>query len=621
MSARTLALRFTDDPESVKEIERLLVDLDDCHEQAIIAGVETFLEVLRREGVAINNAAVVRAVAAARDDFQWELGESRDSLLRETLGQGGTESTIAAGSPGPSTHLADIVREVDLFSSQGGVHYASVVVNGHLETWRLNAKGFRAWLARRHFEETGRAPRAQALQDTLSVLAGRAAYEGNVAEVHVRVASTSRAIYLDLADTDRQVIEVTPDGWRILSAPPVRFERPKAMLALPIPTRGGSIDELLRLLNTAVGDCQSMLMIQAWLLSVLQPSGARPLLAIHGEQGSAKSTAALLLKRVIDPSCAPLRSEPRDVGDLAIAANHSCVLAYDNLSALAPWLSDALCRLSTGGGLSKRELYSDSDETILESKRSVVLTGIEDLVTRPDLLDRSIVILLQSIQPAKRRTEEEILHEFDAAHPRILGALLDAAVSGLQNLSNAPRAGLPRMADFARWVAACSPALGCPPNAFLLAYSANRGAANGIALESSAVALAALRLVDRGYFEGTAQEVLAELERIESSARTARREWPRTARGLAAALRRAAPNLREVGVDVTFLPRRRDGCPIRLERSAASRCGETFTTYTGSHSVGPSPRILETAWRLGVGEGDEHCERVYGTNAPEAVLQ
>src|SRR5207249_4635059 len=198
-----------------------------------------------------------------------------------------------------------------------------------------------------------------------------------------------------------------------------------------------------------------------------------------------KTMAAFLLKQVVDPSKAPLRSEPKDARDLMIAAVNSRVLAYDNLSHLPPWLSDALCRLSTGGGLSTRELFTDADETILEAKRPVILTGIEELATRPDLLDRCALIYLPAITDDKRRTESDLLGDFDAAHPRILGALLDAVVTGLRNLPGVKLPGLPRMADFARWVVACSPALGVSPDAFLLAYSENRAGANSLALESS----------------------------------------------------------------------------------------------------------------------------------------
>jgi hypothetical protein len=369
---------------------------------------------------------------------------------------GGTLDTESK-SPPQAARLVDFAHEADLFLSPFGMPYASVEVGEHRETWPLKSAGFRGWLAGRYHAKVGSIPRTQAMQGALGSLVEETAFKGKVAEVHVRVASHGGVLYLDLADAERKVVEMTADGWRIVTDPPVRFRRPKGMLPLPMPERGGSLDDLVRFLNVKA---EAMLLVQAWLVSLLQPDGSQPILVAHGEQGSAKSTLAQLVKRVVDPSKAPLRSEPRDPRDLMIAAVNSRVVAYDNLSHLPPALSDALCRLSTGGGLSTRELFTDAEETILEAKRPVILTGIEELATRPDLLDRCILTYLPAIPEDKRRVESAILRDFDAAHPRILGALLDAAVAGLRNLPTVRLDRLPRMADFTLWVAACAPALG-----------------------------------------------------------------------------------------------------------------------------------------------------------------
>src|SRR5207249_10458218 len=231
---------------------------------------------------------------------------------------------------------------------------------------------------------------------------------------------------------------------------------------------------------------------------------------------------------------------------------------------------------------------TDADETILEAKRPVILTGIEELATRPDLLDRCVLIYLPAITDHKRRTESDLLGDFNAAHPRILGALLDAAVTGLRNLPGVKLPGLPRMADFARWVAACSPALGVSPDAFLLAYGENRAGANSLALESSTVAAAVLRLVECGPFEGTSQELLERMEARESPATVKHRLWPRTARGLTGALRRHSSNLRAVGVAVTFLPRQNSRRLLRVERTSGILDENTVTTVTPSRPMEPS---------------------------------
>jgi hypothetical protein len=127
------------------------------------------------------------------------------------------------------------------------------------------------------------------------------------------------------------------------------------------------------------------------------------------------------------------------------------VLAFDNVAGLPAWISDTLCRLSTGGGFAVRQLYTDQDETLFDASRPVILNGIEDFVTRPDLADRAIFLTLEPIPEERCKPEAEILADFEAAHPRILGALLDVVAHGLRELPRAKLARLPRMADFTLW--------------------------------------------------------------------------------------------------------------------------------------------------------------------------
>ena len=186
----------------------------------------------------------------------------------------------------------------------------------------------------------------------------------------------------------------------------------------------------------------------AWLLAAVRDKGPYPLLVLAGEQGSAKTTLAGMLRALVDPNVAPLRALPRDDRDLFIAASNGHLLAFDNVSGLPYWLSDTLCRLATGGGFATRQLYTDTDEVLFDAARPIVLNGIEDMVSRPDLADRAIFLSLESISEARRRTERELWRAFRDRAPAILGALLSAAVRGLRELPStkvaqvAPHGGL-----------------------------------------------------------------------------------------------------------------------------------------------------------------------------------
>jgi energy-coupling factor transporter ATP-binding protein EcfA2 len=188
---------------------------------------------------------------------------------------------------------------------------------------------------------------------------------------------------------------------------------------------------------------------------------------IVGKKGSGKSTGARVLRTLVDPNLAPLRSEPKEARDLAITANNSWVVAFDNLSALPSWLSDAMCRLATGGGFATRALYTNDEETIFDAQRPSIVTAIGDVIARSDLLDRAVTVTPVAIEAAARKSERQFWQEFAAAQPKILGAMFDIVASGLGRLPSVQIQNLPRMADFAQWATACEPAMGLPAGTFM----------------------------------------------------------------------------------------------------------------------------------------------------------
>lgn len=64
---------------------------------------------------------------------------------------------------------------------------------------------------------------------------------------------------------------------------------------------------------------------------------------------------ARLLRALVNPAKPPLKSLPTSERDLMIAARTNWVMTHDNLSGISLAMSDALCRLSTGGGLPTRD--------------------------------------------------------------------------------------------------------------------------------------------------------------------------------------------------------------------------------------------------------------------------
>jgi hypothetical protein len=168
------------------------------------------------------------------------------------------------------------------------------------------------------------------------VLRGRARFDGATYQVHTRIAEHEGAIYLDLCDESWRAVYIKPDGWEVVTHSPVKFRRAKGMLELPEPKRGGTVEKLRDFVNVSTDDWP---LIVSWLVATFRPDKPFPVLALHGEQGSAKSTTARVLRSLIDPNKADLRSEPREERDLMIAAKNGWLIALDNLSRLSISLS------------------------------------------------------------------------------------------------------------------------------------------------------------------------------------------------------------------------------------------------------------------------------------------
>jgi hypothetical protein len=329
-------------------------------------------------------------------------------------------------------------------------------------------------------------------------------------------------------------------------------------------------------------------------LATLRGGGPYPLLAISGEQGSAKTVLSKLLKALIDPNVAPVRALVREERDLVIAANNSHVLAFDNLSALPHALSDAFCRLATGSSFGLRQLYTDQDEVLFQAARPILLNSIEDVISRPDLGDRTIFLALPPIADCDRRPERSFWQDFETARPRILGSLLDAVAHGLRNLPGLSLEQLPRMADFALWATACETAF-WPAGTFARAYRANRRAAVEDLIEADPVAARVRELMaSRDSWIGSASDLLrAGTDSRDDGISGGAMNWPKNPRVLAGRLRRAQTFLRVLGIDVDFHREGRAGNRIIRMRSTTENTVSTVSSVCDPPTLRPADDVCD----------------------------
>ena len=320
------------------------------------------------------------------------------------------------------------------------------------------------------------------------------------------------------------------------------------MLFLPRPVSGGKLEDLRQHFN--VTDDDDFWLLVGSILAAFRGQGPYPITVLNGEQGSAKSTMARMLRHLIDPNRASARSLQQKEDDLYIAASNGYVLSFDNVSYLNPAISDALCRISTGGGFSKRELYTDLDEIIIDLCRPILMNGIPSLVERPDLMDRAITLTLPSIPPEQRRTEQSVWSEFDLARPALLGSICAAASKALSCIDEIKIIDSPRLIDLVIFMTAVERGLGLEEGRFLRIYTDHqRRARIDLAAADPLVSLIEEIIKDQP-FKGTATELRAKIKtKLDGENR-----WPsgvpRLPNRLTGALRRLAPALRELGITV-----------------------------------------------------------------------
>ena len=443
-----------------------------------------------------------------------------------------------------ATILTEIGQQHHLFHDTDGKAFARVTVADHAEVFRVAGSEYRDLLGRSYFLLSRAGANRNAIADAVATLSAIARYAGQIEAVHLRTGSTGNGIAIDTGAADWSVIEVTTIGWVVQRQHGVNFRRTTKATALPTPTQP-DFGLIWKYVNVEKTD---RVLVAGWLLAALRPHGPFPILLLLGEQGTGKSHSSRTLKALTDPSAVPLRPPPRDDRDLLVAALNSWVLALDNLSGATPQLSDALCRLATGGALAGRKLYTDTEESAHNIQRPVILNGIDDLASRPDLAERCIHLALPPL--SNRATESDMAEMFKIDAPKIMAALLDGLALALREHRRVDIGRLPRMADFAKWAAAGVPALGFAAQAFVDAYSRNQADAVALGLEASAVAstVCSFAKLHAGW-KGTARQLLSRLNQEAGDDRSLP-GWPHTPKGLQTVLRRLAPSLRSIGIQV-----------------------------------------------------------------------
>jgi hypothetical protein len=369
-------------------------------------------------------------------------------------------------------------------------------------------------------------------KDINSFLQAQAEIAGITKDVFYRVAPISGGIEIDLGDDAHTRARITAGKVeKITRGSEALFYRTQASAPMVMPASVGNVNLLKKYLNM---DAISTTLFIAWLSYTLAhpkvSTSKFVILVLQGNQGSGKTSLCNnIILRLIDPSLIGVQVLPGNAKDLAIAAQNAHVLCYDNVREFKQSMSDMLCIAATGGALTGRQLYSDADQHVVRLHVALVLNGLHSFIDQPDLAQRCLPIQLQPLPEDKRKSETELVREFEADAPVILRGLLDLIADVFKHLPTVEVTNPERMIDFVRWLAAMEKAAGISSGIYQPAYSdaLNQGQLDSIL--DNALAATVTEFAQRqacNVWSGTPGELFNKLNELATSSTQRSREWP-----------------------------------------------------------------------------------------------
>lgn len=483
-------------------------------------------------------------------------------LMSDIDSMAASPSDAESGQDSVAAELIELVttKGVLFFDNKADKAFVSVEIDGVFNTLAIGHKPFIDWISFDYYKTTGKSASESAIKQASFALSGIAKFDGTAEQVYLRVADKNDGHYIFIGDDRRQVIEVLPTGWNVISDAPVKFWMPSAMQAIPTPLKGGDLNQLWDFINIPEND---RLLVLAWMIESLRAETPKPILALNGTQGSAKSSTQDKIRQLLDNNSVNLRGAPKTVEDVFVSAGCGWLVSYENLSHVTPVIQDAFCTLSTGGGYASRKLYTNSEENIIDVKRPIVCNSIPSVLTAQDVTDRAITLELPLIA---YREETEINAAWELVKPSVLGGLLDLFVKTLAQMPSVVLVSPPRMADFTRLGEAMAQVLGHQSGVFDTLYKTNRAEGISRALEASPVAVAVRDLVEEysgtssTVFSGTMKTLLDQLDKFKQDSHA----WPKSPRGLGDILRRQQPALSSLGIVIEISKPKKDGIHIDI---------------------------------------------------------
>lgn len=447
------------------------------------------------------------------------------------------ESGDGKGRNSQSHKALKLARELFTFSSTDTGEPVAVRKDGVHIALQFTGRGItlRSVLAQEMEERMGLILGDKAFKEVSHILSAEALR--NPSDVPLRVGKADGNLYVDLGNNAGEVVEISPEGWKVRDRAPIAFLRTVLTVEMPHPETGGNVEDIFKYINIPLHRRDLFL---GYLVASFFEDIPHPVLNFDGEQGSGKSFAAELLTELLDPSLVPRRKPPKDIETWTTVAQGSYIIGIDNVRALSEFFSDAICRAVTGDGNVSRELYTNGGLFVSRFRRLVVMNGIGITGIQDDLRDRLISFKFPVIPNSKRRTEKEIRRGWEAIRPGVYGSLLDLVSRVLTILPSLEMDEMPRMADFSRVLAAMDKAIGTESlNQYL--DDVNLGAVSSVSEDPIIEVIQ--RAIPDGFYGSS--KVLLEFIMAKNKVEDLPKGFPASAREMTGYLSRIVPTLRK----------------------------------------------------------------------------
>lgn len=461
--------------------------------------------------------------------------------------------------------LLSVVETHEKFLDELGMPYVRFETGNHREIWPVRSKNYRDFLKGEVFKQYAFDSSKAKIEPVLEYVENQCKVSNKTYRLYARVAMQENAVYYDLCNSDWQVVKIDDTGWKVVNKSPILFKRYPNQAEQVRPVQGNSIKQLFKYFRI---NKKFDIFLLAIIVAMLIPDISHPIVIIYGQPGSGKSTFSRIIKQIIDPSKMDILSYPTNEKDLPQIINKNWLCVFDNIDSISSFASDIFCRVCTGGAFPKRKLFTDDDEITYNLRNCLILNGLNQSVTKNDLLDRCAFFELQPFDSFSRKTDEEFWNSFKADLPSILGKLFDVLSKALGIYNKLTLTTSKRLADFEKWGYSIAEVAG-KGDKFSRQFDEMAEFQNNEAIQGYPLAYTVTILMEQqSIYRGHPSDLYKSLCKIARTHNIDMRNslWPKAENALTRMLNNIANNLYKAGVEYIHEGHKSAGSYITLKK-------------------------------------------------------